>query len=418
MSDQTLTKLAVIALIMAVVAFGVNFYVNKPVDSGRMEETPLIQGLDTTQIASIELGDPSSDTNEPIKLVSQGKNTFVLASKYNYPCKIEKINNLLADCLDLKVNQLVTSNPANHEKLGVAEIDPANKPDENSDKKLPRNVVKFFDKDGNLITGVIVGERTSQGGSYVRRLSKDEADSKKVYLAETTPWLQMSALSYVEKKLFLVEKKDIEKVEVERPDGNYTIVADGDKTVLQSIPEGKRAKGTDYERVFTAVNSLEMNDLMPASEAPADLKFDSKYICTLKDKTIATFELGVKDDKLYVKCSSKYTGEKVTINPNKQDSEEELKEKEARLNTMQASDDFAKKHRDWVYEVVSWQKDNLTKKFADLVEDIPAPEKAEGSEAGAPAGEVKVETPALVPPTPVEPQPAGPAGPEEAKPEN
>ncbi len=325
--------------------------------------TPLIQGLVTSNIDSIVLG----SAEDIATLKKQGK-IFVVKDKDNYPASMEKINNLITSVLDIRVNELFTSNPENHEDLEVTE--------ENA-----QNVVKFLDKEGKLLVGVVVGKRERERNiTYVRRLVQDETESNKVYTSSNVPWLQTSAMSYIDKRLFKVENTDIARVSAGGLDGMYRIKADenGKITVQKAIPEGKKLKGTDYENVFTAVTNLEFDDVQKESDKTADLKFDRVFVCELKDATIATFKLARKDGKNYVKCEAKYTGDlRITESDVKKASEEELKENEAKLLASDAAVEFTKKHKGWIYQISSNKAGNMTKKFKDLLEEKEKEEEAQ-----------------------------------------
>ena len=354
MSNRNLKILAVVALAMIIWAVVQSKIANRPTMVTTLN-TPLIQGLVTSNIDSVVLG--RGEDNATLK---RREKKFVVKDKDNYPATTEKINNLMASILDIRVNELFTSNPENHKALEVT-------------KENASSVVKFLDKEGKLLVGVVVGKRERERNiTYVRRLVQDKTQSDKVYTSSNVPWLQTSAMSFIDKRLFKVTKKDISRVSVGGSDGTYRIKADeNDKiTVHKVIPEGKKLKGTDYENVFTAVTDLEFDDVQKVSDKTADLRFDRVFVCELKDATIATFKLAEKDDKNYVKCGAEYTGDlRITEKDVKDASEEDLKENEARLLARDAAVDFTKKHKGWIYQISSGKAGNMTKKFSDLLED-------------------------------------------------
>jgi len=75
-----------------------------------------------------------------------------------------------------------------------------------------------------------------------------------------------------------------------------------------------------------------------------------------------------KDDKIYAKCWAEFTA-KEPVRVEASESQEQLKKKEAVLLARDAAKAFTAAHSGWVYEFAKWQGENLTKKFADLVED-------------------------------------------------
>ena len=138
MSNRKLAILAVVAAVMVVLA----------VIQARISRAParvsyaggyLIQGLDTAKIASIVVGKGEN----AVRLIRRG-NRFAVGNKDDYPAETSRINKLLTSCLDIRTIELITSAPANHESLAVTE-------------EKAQNIVKFLDKDGQIITGVVIG---------------------------------------------------------------------------------------------------------------------------------------------------------------------------------------------------------------------------------------------------------------------
>ncbi|MCF7958281.1 MAG: DUF4340 domain-containing protein [Phycisphaerae bacterium] len=389
MSDKKLAVLGLVAAVMVVLAVAISAMSNR-VKKTTQVERPLIQGLDTKVIARIELGAGEKHAN----LILQGKQ-FVLADMDNYPALTSKVNELIGNCLDIKVAEMVTDNPENHADLEV-DIDIKGKED-----RVTKNIVRFYDKDDKLITGLIIGKRDPQaGGSYVRQISDDNKVSNQVYVSPNVKWLQMTGLNYAEKKLFMVDKENIARVTVSHGQRSYTIKSDQEgNAALENIPEGKQAKGTEYNSVFSAATRLEMAGVQQESAETKNLDFNITYVVELKDSTICTFKMAQEGDKTYAVCQSSFGDMKglqeiqkkinQTMSTGQQtESDEKIEENDAKIKAYQASGDFTKKHTGWVYEIPSWQAGNLTKKLDELIEDVPVEEKPK---AGADAGEAKPE---------------------------
>ena len=375
MSDKNLMKLGIAAAVMAVLAIIVSIPRSEKV-SEIVKGTPLIQGIDTTSIAAIEV----SGSGKTARLEKSGDG-FVVANKDNYPALLEKVNKLIVDCLDITIDNMVTDNPENHTDLEVLESN-------------AKHVVKFFDKDNKLITGLVVGKRDESGaGVYVRKLSDKPEVSSKVYITPQTSWLQANPVSYVEKKLLECEKKDIQNVAVTTPEGTYQIVAqpagDDVKLSLPNIPEGKQAKGKEYESVFGAATSIEFSDLKKASDIDPSVKFDYSYVISSNDQTELILKIAKSSeagqDKYYVKCSSEYKNKEfmqklksgsISIDGSK----ESMEKADSQIQVFQSTQDFNTRHKDWVYVLDSWKAGNMVKSFSDLIEDIPQPEDADSAE--------------------------------------
>jgi len=317
-------------------------------------DIPLIQGLNTTDIVNIRLGSPG----KTLTLKKEGKKFFVV-DKDNYPASLKPINNLITSSLDIRISELVTDNPANHKDLELTE-------------ETAKSIVKFLNSQDELITGVLVGKKEEVGGgNYVRLISNDRNISRNAYLSLNVPWLSMTAISYIDKKLFSTPKSEITGVTVTGPERSYTIIAgDNDKITLQNIPEGKKVKDTFFESAFYAVTDLDFSDVQKESDSTSKLDFNITYVCRLKDSSIYTFQLAQKDDKTYLRCFSELVDKTPIVKKRGVvESEAQLKQKEAKLLARDASEEFNKKHRGWVYKIAGWKAINMTRKFEELVED-------------------------------------------------
>lgn len=309
----------------------------------------LIQGLNTANIAAIIL---NSD-DDSFTLSRQGR-TFVVTEKDNYPAMTGEINNLITSCLDISTTELVTEDSANHNDLEVTEA-------------KARSVVKFLDKAGRPITGIIIGKRTDDGrGSYVRLLSSND-----VYLATDVPWLRSSPMDYIDKELLKVDAGKIVRVTVTGPQSGYTLIPadpNSDDVVLENMPPGKKPKPSDCKQVFSALTNLQLQDVKKQSKETADLSFDHTYVCRLEDSTVYTLNIAKNQDKTYAKCSAEFL-DKSKVKVTRTESEQELKNKEAKLLAADDAGAFTEKHKAWVYEIPDWRANYLTKKLSDLVEE-------------------------------------------------
>jgi hypothetical protein len=353
MTNRKLIVLGIIATALVVIAV-FQARLTKTKSFTTAVESILIQGLDIAKIASITVA--AGDDRLTLARLAE---SFTIATKDNYPAKTQKINELLAQCLDIRTVDHITANPQNHNDLGVTE--------ENA-----RFVVTFLDSQNEPITGIVVSNTNEQGKTYVRQISSDD-----VYLTSDSIWLQSDPMNYIEKQLTKIEPEKISSVTLTTPEGTYTLKKqkDTDQVVLENIPKGKKLKGNDYKQVFNALAGLNIDDVQKKSKAEG-LNFDTKYLCALEDLTVYTLSLAKKDDDNYLTATAKYTGAKITKDRTVE-SEEELKVKEAKLLTKQAANYFAEKHAGWVYKIPQYKAGNLTKKLADLLEDIEEPKPEE-----------------------------------------
>ncbi|MHC4153994.1 MAG: DUF4340 domain-containing protein [Planctomycetota bacterium] len=373
MSDKKLTVLGIVAALMVVLTAGQSYLSKmKAPSKAPGGDTYLIQGLDPGRIAFIEVGKGEN----PVRLVRKG-NLFLVANKENYRALTSKINDLLTSCLDIRTVELVTSNPANHESLHVTQ-------------EKAQNVVKFLGEDEKIITGLVIGTsrlpelQMDKRSTYVRLITSDD-----VYEAKNVPLPGASATDYMEKQIVDLGSDDVVRVTVTGPEDSYTLrVSDSndDSIVMENIPEGKKLKTVEAQPLFSALSYFSFDDVKKAGSLEGGVNFDSTHVCELKDGTVYTFRIAEAADKTYVKCSAEYAGDtRAEILA----SNEELKDKEAKLLAHDRVLEFAIMHEGWVYEISNWNAEKLTKKLTDLLEDVEeeAKPEAQGDEVSSEQGE-------------------------------
>jgi hypothetical protein len=397
MSNQKLGILAVVAAIMVTWAV-VQSRLSNGVKVEPSGPTYLIQGLDPTQIAGITVG-----TGDKTVKIEQQNGRFVVTNKSSYPADTKQINDLITKCLDIKTSELYTDKPENQADLEVTEA-------------KARSVIKFFKSDQSVLTGVIVGKSLEQGqGTCVRRVGSDN-----VYLTQDAPWFGSTPMDYVNAEIITAKREDINSVTVTTPDGSYTLHAglSADDVVMENLPADKKLKKSDAKSVFQALVSLRFDDVNTPS-ALGELTFDHEYVCRLDDTKEYTLKLAKKDDKTYLKCEASYSDmSPVTVTQGKVESDEVLKEREAKLQAQEFVQRFNLLNKNWVYRIPDWKAGYLTKKPADLLEDEPKETPAKpaqttsASEPNQPQGSVKEATPPtepeLAPPAPVPAQSSEP----------
>ena len=367
MSNKNLLVLSIVAVVTltwAVFQSQIASSRAKRPQRASFEESYLIQGLDLSSIASIRIG----SGEDPLRLVRRGTQ-FTIASKNDYPADTQKINSLLVDLTDLRISELVTDDAENHESLKVSE--------ENAE-----SLIRFFDSNDTLITGVAIGSRhVVEGGSgpsqrYVRLLS-----SPNVFLAEDVPTVSDSALEYVNKELLSLENDEITQVAVSAASGpDYVLKASQEGAeagyLLENPPEGRELDESQAESLVSAFTNVMLQEVYTAEELGQGLNPAGTVVCTLKNEVAYRFELLKKDDKSYARLSADYLGDTQIVKENRVESDEELKAKETKLLARDTAESFTQLHQGWIYEIQQWKADKLLTARDDLLKKIEAPAEA------------------------------------------
>ena len=172
MSNKKLAILGVVAAVMlvwAVVQSKISDRTHKVTTKSRY----LVTGVNVDDIDSIVV----QSGKDKLTLKRRGSG-FVIVNKDNYPAEAEKVNDLITDCLEVEVSQMVTNSPSNYEDLGVTE-------------EKAQKVVHFLKPDGSELVGIIVGNTKDKGqGTYVRLTSNNE-----VFEASQAPWIETDPLN-------------------------------------------------------------------------------------------------------------------------------------------------------------------------------------------------------------------------------
>ncbi|MHC4456363.1 MAG: DUF4340 domain-containing protein [Planctomycetota bacterium] len=359
MSDKKLTILGVVAVLMVTWAVVQTQIASRPAGLEQQVITYLIQGLNLDLLDSILVG----KGDEAVTLKRSG-GQFVVVNKDNYPAQGRQVNELITKVLSIKTREVVTSNPENYADLEVTE-------------EKASSIVKFLDKGGSIITGVLIGKMTNRGSFYVRLVTGED-----VYIAEDIQWIRSSATDYINMQILQVNEGDIRSVTVLGENESYSLTSEpnSSEVSLENIPVGMKLKGDEYKRVFSALTDLRLNDVIKASRISKDILFDHSYICRLEDSTVYTLDIGKSDAKTLVKCRAEFTDIEEVVKERRVESEQELKKKEAKLLAREAAEQFNKKHSGWVYEIPDGKASMLMKELSELLEEEQKIETSSESE--------------------------------------
>lgn len=173
----------------------------------------------------------------------------------DYAAKLGEVRKTLIALAEATVFEPKTRNPALYERLGVQDFVPG---------EGDNTQVLLWSGDEQL-PGLIVGDHSVQpSGTYVRVIGQDQS-------ALITPRLNLTTAPerWLVPELTNIPPADIARIEVE-PAGSdaYVIARQGDDLVLETVPEGRKAKKASVARVTRVLQNLRLDDVLPAGEAP------------------------------------------------------------------------------------------------------------------------------------------------------
>ena len=264
---------------------------------------------------------------------------------------MNRINELLLACLEIRCKSPVTAAKENYRELGVEE------------GAADAVVVTFKDSSGQTLFGLVRGKNAEGGGAYVRLL-----DQSAVYASESAPMIETSPVSYLDKKIANVNAGDIRRVEVHSGKDQYALTRDEKGVVaLEKVPEGKRAKTSVCDTVATALPDMEFADVAPAGKMA--LEWDTTYSCQLASQLVYTVQLAKKGDRHYARLSAS-APDVQSVQITRTEAEAELKKKDALLQAVEKARDYNTRHAPWVYELSDWNVERMSHPLSDLVEEI------------------------------------------------
>jgi hypothetical protein len=329
------------------------------------ENQPLIQGLDPSLIAKIQI----SAEDKHVTLARKD-DLFLVTERESYPASTTEVNSLLTKVLEIRCHAVVSDSPDSHKEFGVAD-----------DAKTTK--VELTGKDGKNLATVLVGSNAKTGGTYVRLLSGNT-----VYSTLEPLWgVTADPVSYLRTRLIEAPEADILSVTVSAGGSEYTISRDKDnKPQLQSVPAGKRVKQqTDLDDLFKALASLEFDDVTREAKG---IVWSGTYSCQLKNNLRYELRVGKKAGKQYVAARAVGPTEddfKKVQEKTQNDSKQDIAKKTAPL--LQASvtaQTFNANSDGWNYQLKEYQAKNFTRTLADLVEAIPPATKPATAPAATP----------------------------------
>jgi hypothetical protein len=322
----------------------------------------LIEGLNIDAVAASEV---TGQQDQAVKLVRAG-NQFAVSNKDDYPADAAKVNNLINQCLDIRVVDKITSNPDNHPDLQVS-------------KDTACYTIAFLDAQENAVATLLISPADPETNSaYVRLLSEDD-----VYSLQSSPWFNTRPIDYIDTELVSVQQSTINSVAVKTADSSYVLSSPegSDAIQLGEMPEGMQFKGTTHQTVFNALSSLRFEDVGRPDSLAENLEFNQTYNCRLYDLTVYKLEIAQSGEQTCVKVTADFLDKTpVEKTVGQVESDEELKKKEAKLLAIDKVKEFNAAHEGWVYQIPSYKADQLIKPLSELIEDIPAPEESNDTE--------------------------------------
>lgn len=302
----------------------------------------LLQNLDPDEIAVVKLrlGDQSVT-------LSRVGDRFTVIEEGGYRAANDRVNRLLRDLLEVRLEKEVGSGSALEEELGL-------------DGDSATEIELSDDSEQQMVSlRVASGE---PGRTYVQRTDDEQ---RMVYLTAGSISLGTAADGYLDKQLLDVGPSEIARIE--GPDFAFER-DDSDELRLIDVPTGRSEKAGETGKMKGALRNLRFDGVEVAdAEAVRNLVFVSALRFELTDASGYQLETAAGGDGRYLRVRAFHTVDRIEVA--RDESEEELEEKAAVLSRVDEVARFNEYHGSWVYRLTDPVADKLELRKGDLLAD-------------------------------------------------
>ncbi|WP_447969857.1 DUF4340 domain-containing protein [Nitrospira sp. M1] len=348
-----------------------------------------------------EIREMTIETNDDTVTLVQESGTWNVKERGGYAADFEKIKPVLIGMAELRIREPKTKNPDLHEKLGLLDKDA-----EGSSSTL----ITLKTEGANAAASLLLGNERpakgvpSEGEMYVRK----PEDPQTWLVVGNLPILRAPG-EWLEKELFKIASKRVQRVRVTHADGEiltvYKDTPDALDFKIDGLPKGGKVSSQfNVNNVATTLAQLTMDDVQKSNTLEFSPKNGIKAVLETFDGLRLTVETMPKDDVTYSKIVSAFDPALVYEEPIKESSEQKERidaesDKDSEKNTTESDKDDSKdqsdqteskseskesilkseedvqtevaeingKLKNWIFELPKFKVDNFAKKKQDLI---------------------------------------------------
>lgn len=325
MNRNSLRILATISLALILILFALQLDDNESSTSGDLLLPQLKAQIN--DIGSVTLTRSGEDG---ATVIARRNDTWVIASRDDYPADIGKLRELLLALADAKIVERKTANPDFYDQLGLR--DPAIEGSEGT-----RIELHGADHAYDLIVG-----KVAQAGFRYARVGEDPQS----WLIDKNPVIPGSTGEWLLREIIDIEAADIRSITIGHPDGEEILInkesAEVSDFEVSNIPDGRELSYATVTNSITGVlAALTLDDVRKAQDMSPDA-------------VITTFET--------------FAGSRIVVSTEKSDEEswitldassiEEDIESVAALNARVAG---------WQFKIPQYKANQLTRRWDDIL---------------------------------------------------
>ena len=284
---------------------------------------------------------------------------WLVKQRNDYPADMGKLKQVILGLADMKLIEAKTQRSESYSKLGIEE------PTEENSKNL-RVILKSGE---NELASIIIGnERSGSGGASQSRYVRKSGDAQS-WLVKTDIAIDKEAQHWLDDTLADIKAERIRSIQYKQADGKSMTITKNqfdakDYSVL-ALPKDKEINSqSTVNNLATALQSLTLQDVVPATAAKTDSKPNSTEIQTY--------------DGLVIRINSYLQdGQTLNIFEANFDANARIAETDENKDKLKSADDVKKEAealqaqwQPWAYVLSSTNINKLNKKLADISRDI------------------------------------------------
>lgn len=368
MGKSNLRSLLLTALIVLVSAAAI-YYTTSDGGEPEFKERKLLGDIQLGDIAEISL--TLNDTTTSLRIDGDA---WGLVERNGYPIQFDRLNRMLIALGQMRATDRMTSNPDNYERMGVAPSNPSN------------GTVLVKNAQGELMAGIYVGnERMGQPaqpggfappiGQYVRL----ESDSDPwVYQVKEPIIIDSDPGTWLIKEIVEVDSSSLQTILVENrgTTDSFHLARIGDEPfeLASEIPEGFEAAPGGIGTASRAMTRLTLIDVFAADSPEVEgIDFATTYRAVTKNGVVYVVQTAMHNGEPFINLAAEYDLA-ADLSLSDERTSDTLTAKGLELAEVTVNK-INEKHSPWVYQIVQFKYDDLSKTFSDLLDEVAADEE-------------------------------------------
>jgi hypothetical protein len=303
---------------------------------------------------------------------------WAVVEKGGYKADVGLLGDALHGLAKLELIEAKTRNPENYAKLGVADL---------SSDASEATRIRLWNTDVQLLADILIGKTANNGGMYVRKSTDEQSwltASKASFPSKTVDWL--------DKGLLNIKVKRIQRIEMKAENGSAYLITRSNPAQadfeLEPLPQGKRLKQTQVQRVAASLSNLSLSDVLPDDQVSGNDSSWQHSIFKTFDGLVIEARTRVLDEKHHLKLNIGFDAQWAKQQGQGQGKSEEVAEQsvvksDVELEASQLEDRF----KNWTFIIPSYKASTLSLLYEELVDN--GEEETSDADEGKGIGAVK-----------------------------